>query len=154
MSIASLFARLGAPLANARWSWGAERPDGAVFLRAWQDLKFIDEERRIYTQIYTPRPDDSATPLGYQERRRHVSAVRRGAPCYLVMCVARDVNGLKRQIESFDDKDVFAGGEIVETEPDFDFPEKTSKRARFHARYGAAWIRLAGRRPAREFALI
>src|SRR5690349_4774791 len=30
-----LFAALRAPLRNARWSWGAQRADGAIFLRQW-----------------------------------------------------------------------------------------------------------------------
>jgi hypothetical protein len=49
MTISSLFQSLGAPLANTRWSWGAQRSsDGAVFLRVWQDLKFIQEGRAYY----------------------------------------------------------------------------------------------------------
>ena len=40
MSQTNLFAKLGAPLANPRWSWGAIRTtDGAVFSRVWQDSR-------------------------------------------------------------------------------------------------------------------
>jgi hypothetical protein len=69
MTLTGLFASLGAPLANQRWSWGAVRPtDGAVILRVWQD-----EGRKIdgaaFTQITFMGPSEaSASNLGYAER--------------------------------------------------------------------------------------
>jgi hypothetical protein len=148
MSISGLFRSFGAPLANNRWSWGAQRDtDGAVFLRVWQDLKFIDSDGRIYMLIFGPEAKEPGTNLGYEERRRHTQAIRDGAPCFLVMCTSNDVDAKERTIDGFDATDVFVGGDLCKTGPDFTFPPKTSERAKFEAREGAVWIRLAGRKP-------
>jgi hypothetical protein len=145
MSISDLFAYLGAPLINKRWSWGSVRPsDGAVFLRVWQDLKFIDSEGRRYMQICGLYEDDSATP-GYPERVQHTEAIREGAPCFMVMCVAADTETPKRQIISYDDKDIFVGGDVIQTDAGFAFPPNTSERTKYFARGGATWVRVAGR---------
>ena len=131
MSISSLFMLFGAPLANNRWPWGAQRAsDGAVFLRVWQDLKFIDGERRTHMLVFTPSSDDAEREgLGYQERARHVASVRAGGRCFMVMCSANDVEAEKRTIKEFDDHDIFIGGDIVETSADFHFPPKTGSDA-------------------------
>jgi hypothetical protein len=45
MSLSTFFTKLGAPLANVRWSWGSVRPDGSVVLRVWQDrTKKLDDK--------------------------------------------------------------------------------------------------------------
>ena len=127
MSISSLFARLGAPLANSRWSWGAVRSfDGAVFLRVWQDHKFI-EDGRMHMQVDRHTPDEIGS-LGLQERLAHIARIRAGAPCFMVMCRAQDIDVVPRKIQDFDDVDLFVGGDIVE-------------------RNGAIWIQVTGRKP-------
>ena len=149
MSISGLFTLLGAPLANNRWSWGSQRAsDGAVFLRVWQDLKF-DKDGRIHMLVCpaVTHSDEESENLGFQERVRHTESIRSGKPCFMVMCLAKDVEDPKRTILDFDDRDIFIGGDIIETPKDFQFPPKTSDRARFLARNGATWVQLAGRKP-------
>ena len=52
MTQEDLFATLGAPLANVRWSWGAVRPaDGAVILRVWKD-NVQTHDGREYVRIW------------------------------------------------------------------------------------------------------
>ena len=151
MSISSLFKLLGAPLANSRWSWGAQRAsDGAVFLRVWQDLKLIDEEGRHYMMVATASTNEDDN-LGYQERLRHVQSIRSGAPCFMVMCSAKDPETEPRAIAGFDDESIFVGGDVLETGRDFHFPSQTPSRARALAKYGATWVRRAGRKPVSSF---
>jgi hypothetical protein len=111
----ALFALLGAPLANYRWSWGAVRPaDGAVFLRVWQDRMREHGGRRFAQVTHHARyGGDSANP-GYRERVGHVDRVRGGAPCYLVVCEAVDPAARPRKIRRFNDTEVFPGGRVAE----------------------------------------
>ncbi|WP_086734993.1 hypothetical protein [Erythrobacter colymbi] len=114
MSITSLFERLNAPLANNRWSWGGiDQTSKRVFLRAWQDqtvvvdgLRFV---RLAHHEAYTLDPDN----LGYQERLRHLEAIRMSHEVYVVMCRARDVKARPREIASYDDRDVFKIGRMI-----------------------------------------
>ena len=79
VSISRLFGRLGAPLANNRWSWAAQRvSDGAVFLRVWQDLKFIDDARSWF-MVLESYSDGDAKNLRAEERVRHAVSIRNGA---------------------------------------------------------------------------
>jgi hypothetical protein len=119
MSLTEFFKRLGAPLKNSRWSWGAQRPrDGAIFLRVWEDRK-LTANGREYMLIDRHSDDTNTTRnLGYQERRTHIQAVRAGRPCYLVMCIARDVNARARSVERFLDQDVCVGGPLLEKDGD------------------------------------
>jgi hypothetical protein len=118
MSISEMFAKVGAPLVNIRWSWGGMRPDGAVFLRVWQN----ETKRRdgntwaqlTHHQEFLGREKD----LGYQERNRHVDCVLSGAPCFLVMCEARDLNEVPRVIKSFNERELFVAGAHTEYEGD------------------------------------
>ena len=132
MSPSELFRRLGAPLVNVVWSWGAVRTsDGAVILRVWQDRE-RKVDGRWYTRIthHAVFVDDPAN-LGWQERLGHVAKIRDGARCYLVMCEAKDVEASPRAIKSFNDRDLFVGGELREMDGDW-------------------WIERAGRVSARE----
>lgn len=127
MSPSELFRRLGAPLKNVVWSWGAVRSsDNTVFLRVWQD-----RERKVDGKWYTRLThhavfvDDPAN-LGWQERLAHVAKIREGAPCYLVMCEAKDVNASPRAIKSFNDRELFVGGAVVEMDGDW-WIERTAR---------------------------
>lgn len=112
MSITTLFKRIGAPLTNSRWSWGGVKPDGSVVLRVWQDEAKRTPEgiwiRVTAHQEFADKPND----LGYVERCHQVELIRAGAPCHLVMCVARDVRATPRAIGSFDTTGLRVGLEI------------------------------------------
>lgn len=129
MSQAEMFASVGAPLNNVRWSWGGVREsDDVVFLRVWQDgTQKIDGKRYIWISDELPPEGD----LGASERLQHVKLVESGRPCYLIMCQAVDTNAAPRQVQSFNAKEVFVGGEVVVDD-------------------GSYWIELKGRVPVRE----
>lgn len=129
MSKSAFFARLGAPLRNARWSWGSQRvSDGSVFLCVWQYLKYV-ENGRMHMLIDRPAgPGDYKPNPGHAERTRHIASVRAGAPCFMVMCTATDPAARPRRIQFFNEDEVFVGGALVE-------------------RDGATWIQVVGRRP-------
>ena len=56
-SPSELLRRLGAPILNVVWSWGAVRPaDGVVFLRVWQD-----RERKVDGKWYTMLTHDAVS---------------------------------------------------------------------------------------------
>ena len=115
MCIGALFARVGAPLNNVRWSWGAVRPaDGAVFLRVWQDdRKMLDGKcyvRLTANQIFAK---DNPGNLGYRERARHVQLVQQGKPLFMIMCCARDPQAHSRRIADFDRQQIFRGGALI-----------------------------------------
>jgi|TARA_R100000049_G_C1952042_1_gene100660 hypothetical protein len=129
MSQAEMFANLGAPLNNVRWSWGSVREsDGAVFLRVWQDgTRKIDGKRFVWISDENPPEGD----LGANERLHHVTLINSGKACYLIMCQAVDTKAAPRQVQSFNAKEVFCGGEVL-----FDD--------------GAYWIELKGRVPVKQ----
>lgn len=124
MSQTKMFASLGAPLRNVRWSWGSIREsDGTVFLRVWQDgTRQIDGKRYMWISDETPAAEDPGT----RERLEHARLVQSGRPCYMVMCQAEDTSAEPRKVKAFNAREVFEGGEVVLTE-------------------GAYWIELAGR---------
>lgn len=116
MTITGFFHMLRAPLKNSRWSWGAIRPsDGAVFLRVWRDQKLIEQDT-TYVKIIDAawRPGVQENHAGYRERQSHVATIRQGAPCYLIMCRAKDPKAAPRRIESFYSAHVFRGGSLIE----------------------------------------
>jgi hypothetical protein len=118
-----------------------------VFLRVWQDLKFIGAERGTFMLICTRGAEGDLKNLGYQERLRHTQSVRDGAKCFMVMCVAKDADAQNRIIAEFDAQDLFVGGEVLETPEGFNFPPPTSERTKSLAKYGATLVRRAGRTP-------
>lgn len=120
MSQKGLFERLGAPLNNTRWSWGAVRPtDGTVFLRVWQD-EYIRKGKKTFMRLTSNEHFQQNAPgdLGYQERSRHVSLIKSGAPCFMIICVAVDAAAIPRQVASFNEDDVMRGGELMESNGD------------------------------------
>lgn len=122
MIITALFEKLGAPLANSRWSWGGVREDGAVVLRVWQnETQHIGD--KLYVQlthraVFSGRENN----LGYQERNRHVEQIRMGARCYMVMCKPKSTQDEPRRIKEFKEHEVFVAGDIVEYEGDLWVP--------------------------------
>ena len=121
MSISSFFSKLGAPLKNVRWSWGAVRDsDGAVFLRVWrEDQKSVDDKMNSFVQITdNAKYANDRYAHGWRERLRHIECVRDDKKCYLVMCRAKDSNASPREIAEWDKKNVFIGGELREMNGD------------------------------------
>jgi hypothetical protein len=118
VSLTDLFEKLGAPLANQRWSWGAERADETIFLRVWQDRKRkIGGDWYMMVTHHSAYTDNQGSS-GYQERLRQVELVRNGAKCYMVMCLVADADESPRKIKSFNKDDVFLGGKLVEADGD------------------------------------
>ena len=119
MTLTHLFKRLGAPLANQRWSWGADREDGAVFLRVWQDQKKSIDGRWHLQITHHEKYSDAKENLGYQERLRHLEMLKGGAKCYMVMCLAKDKNAAPRWIASFKEREVSVSGKLAGAEGDW-----------------------------------
>ncbi len=131
MAQSDYFKRLGAPLANVRWSWGAVRDDGSVVLRVWQDAT-RHQDGKLFVQLsHLEKYGDGrgSDNLGYSERLQHIELIRRGAKAYLVMCLAEDPTASPREIKSFNSKEVFVGGELRVID-------------------GDSWLELANRVPA------
>lgn len=119
LSQTEFFHRLGAPLSNPNWSWGAVSPEGVVFVRAWQD-----ETRRVDGSLFTRLTnhahfaDANGSNPGYNERLRHVQQLQDGSPGYVVMCVAKNVKASPRAIQSFDERDLHKIGAIRDIDGD------------------------------------
>lgn len=113
-SISDLFAYLGTPLSNVRWSWGAT--DGtSVVLRVWQDRLVTIEEggrKRRFVKITHHDKYMNYEKQGWLERLKHTKAVQEAAPCYLVMCRVKEAEAFNREIEDFNRKEVFVGGRV------------------------------------------
>lgn len=110
--IADFFASLGAPLKNVRWSWGAERRDGVIFLRAWEHDRESDDSGDYVVIAHATQLEGGAGAAGWAERWHHIERIRAGARCFVVMCVAKDVEATPRQIESFDARQLVIGGQL------------------------------------------
>ena len=119
MSLTQHFKKLGAPLKNSRWSWGAVREsDGVVFLRVWQDQKVrLDGKTYMMVTHHAAYVGNESSP-GYKERLAQVALVRAGSPVYMIICIVGDPNARPRKIKSFIVDDVFQGGEVIEHEGD------------------------------------
>jgi hypothetical protein len=116
MTLTSLFKYLNAPLTNQRWSWGAARAsDGAVFLRVWQDEIVKSGQRRLARVTANAVFAGNEADPGYAERLRHVELIRNGAKSYMIVCAAVDVHASPRAIATFNEKEVFVGGTLAET---------------------------------------
>jgi hypothetical protein len=132
MSITELFKKLGAPLVNSRWSWGSVRElDGAVFLRVWQDRKINEGGHTFLMVSHHEKYEDDPDNRGYKERISHIELVQSGAKCYMINCIAEDVNATPRKIMRFNQSEVFVGGRVVE-------------------KFGDVWVELADRIPIEE----
>jgi hypothetical protein len=131
MTLTSLFKYLNAPLTNQRWSWGAVRAsDGAVFLRVWQDEVVKSGQKRSARVTANAFFKDDETNPGYAERLRHVELIKNGAKSYMIMCAAVDTQASPRAIATFNEKEVFVGGTLKETDGDW-------------------WLELVSRQPVR-----
>jgi hypothetical protein len=118
MTLSTFFKSLGAPFVNARWSWGAVRPeDGVLFLRVWEDeVQRIDGAQWVRVAAnaqYAGSSDD-----GWLERVKHLDSIRGGSKCFLVFVFAKDKAAVPRDVKSFLDDAVIEGTEIAEFDGD------------------------------------
>jgi hypothetical protein len=135
MSISSFFEKLGAPLRNKRQSWGAVREkDGAIFLRVWQDRKVVKDRTLTLMVTHRDKYVDDQNNFGFKERQEHVELIRNGAQCFMVMCKVKDSEAMPRTIESFNEKEIFVGGDILEMD-------------------GETWVKVRSRVPVEEVLL-
>lgn len=119
MSLTQHFEKLGAPLKNNRWSWGAVRAtDGAIFLRVWQDQKIrIDGKTYMMASHHEAYIGNERSP-GYRERLEQLELARSGVQVYMIICIVKDADELPRKIDSFIEDDLFVGGKLIEHEGD------------------------------------
>ena len=89
-----------------------------VFLRAWQDQTLIKEGKRYVRLAHHSRYAENLENLGYRERVRHLDTLRNSHSGYVVMCKAKDPLAKPRAIGSFNEREVFQIGEIVEFDGD------------------------------------
>lgn len=113
-AISHLFKKLGAPLKNLRWSWGAMGADGKVVLRVWTDQE-IQRDGAWFTQVtYRHIAERGEEKLGNAERFGHVALIAAGAPSYMIMCQAKKRDEIPRTIASFNEHELFPGGRLLE----------------------------------------
>ncbi|WP_158666110.1 hypothetical protein [Pseudomonas sp. SWI36] len=119
MTQSEFFKRLGAPLKNTRWSWGARRAGGDLVLRVWKDRTREFNGRSFAMLTHHSKYAHNQRNPGYKERNRHVDEIRGGTCCYMVMCHVEDVAANPRQIRTFEQDNVYLGGTLLECEGDW-----------------------------------
>src|SRR5262245_46480142 len=113
MTQKAFFESLGAPLVNFRWSWGAVRDgDGATLLRVWRDNVQTFDEKQFVRVLHGVSNRLGPHEHGRRERIEHISRIRNGAPCYLIMCEAEDTAARPRRVRQFNAKEIFPGGVV------------------------------------------
>lgn len=117
MSITALFERLGAPLKNPMWSWGATTPEGLVFLRVWQG-ETIKKSGKTYVRLSDRAKFEGTKNLGYEERLRHIQAIRQGASAYCIFCEPVDPAAEPKKIKAIISAHLFPGMSLIEHEED------------------------------------
>lgn len=112
-NISSFFARLGFPLRNTRWSWGA-RSDLGVLLTTWEDD--LDQTGR-FVRVLGWR-SQARSPAGLNERMDHLRTLWSGGLAgYAVVAKARDTKAQPRSIQSYNGESVRAIVSLV-AQPD------------------------------------
>jgi hypothetical protein len=120
LTLTDLFKYLGAPLKNPRWSWGAVRPeDGTVVLRVWKDRTTRVNGKRYMQVTHRDRYKGDTTNPGNNEREGHIQRVTSGAKVIMVMCEVENPMSHPRDIKTFDKRDVFPGGQLIEADGDW-----------------------------------
>ena len=114
MNITQFFAdTLHAPLLNPVWSWGAIDPHNRIFLRVWQDQIHPDAAGEK-VEVFWKNPRRHSA--GYNERARHIEAIRKGAQAFAVVCTARETPEGGREIIGFANSVLFRLGPLSEDE--------------------------------------
>jgi hypothetical protein len=114
ITITDFFAKkLGAPLKNSVWSWGAETND-AVYLRCWQHERVPLEGKTWGVHVdgysgYVGVTDN----LGLNERREHIESIKAGKPAFVVMCIGDPkAEPGADTIKKYNDRELFIGGAV------------------------------------------
>lgn len=111
--ISKFLTRLGFPLHNTRWSWGA-RSDLGVLLTTWADD--LDETGR-FVRVLGWR-SQGRSPSGLNERMDHLRTLWSGGLAgYAVVAKAKDTTAQPRKIQSYDNANVRAIVSLV-AQPD------------------------------------
>lgn len=106
--ISKFFERLGFPLRNIRWSWGAVNAQRtAVLLRAWADeYSFKEKTVAVLREPDKYRATDS---FGLDERIVQLKALWAGEMAgYVVIATAKDPSANPREIKEYREDRVFA----------------------------------------------
>ena len=117
ISRSKLFERLGAPLRNIRWSWGAVSKSGRkVYLAVWED-----EFRRIKGKkvVRLTNYRTSADRHGYKERFEQIELIEKGAKVYGVLCTVKDPSESPRSLKDFNREELLVGGELIKNADDW-----------------------------------
>jgi len=109
MKINAFFAnRLGVPLYNHVWSWGAhDTANKRIYLRVSERSVVDDTNGQRWVIVYDPSWIPSS---GHGERKRHIEAMRNGVRGYAVTAQFNDAN----KIAAFDDETLLILGDIVQ----------------------------------------
>lgn len=100
-SISKFYARLGLPLHNVRWSWGA-RAEHGVLLTTWTD--HLDKSGR-FVRVGRRKQDRSLD--GWNERMDHLRTLWSGGIAgYAVLATADNTENKTRVIKSYDGDNV------------------------------------------------
>jgi hypothetical protein len=103
-SISKFLARLGFPLHNTRWSWGARSGRG-VMLTTWEDD--LDEAGRFVR--VAGWLSQGRSPAGLSQRMDHLRTLWSGGLAgYAVVAKAKDTTAQPRSIQSYDHQNVRA----------------------------------------------
>ena len=115
------FARRGVNLENDRWSWGGQRPDGALVLQVWASDFKKQQTGRWVVQIGYPEGNESTVSdhersrPGSRERERHIELIRSGKveQVELLKGHAVDDTASPRETEGIDADRFGLAGDIV-----------------------------------------
>jgi hypothetical protein len=103
--ISVLFEKLGVPLRNVRWSWGAETGN-IIVLRTWADE--YDPKGKTVRILRGPGGRDMSASPGLNERIAHLRDLWSGNTAgYTVMANAQDPKQIPRVIKDFREDGVF-----------------------------------------------
>lgn len=117
-TISAMFKKMGAPLKNVRWSWGAINPtSGVVFLRVWQDLTLKYNGKNLVRITNRARFEGTAD-LGYAERKEQIELLRNGRRGYLIFCEAKNPITTPRELNGYVNDRIFPSGDLFEIEGD------------------------------------
>ncbi|MCY3827264.1 MAG: hypothetical protein OXG10_07835 [Candidatus Dadabacteria bacterium] len=117
ISRSKLFERLGAPLRNLRWSWGAVSKSGRkVYLAVWEDELCTMKGKKV---VRLTNYRTSADRHGYKERLEQIELIEKGAKVYGVLCTAKDSSESPRSLKDFNREELLVGGKLIKNAGDW-----------------------------------